>query len=1150
MAQFVSLHNHTEYSLLDGLCKISDLIKAAKGAEMPAVAITDHGNLFGVIEFYKKALQANIKPIIGMEAYVAKQPISAKKREGIKKAYNHLVLLAKNMEGYKNLIKLASLAYEKGFYYRPRIDDAILEEYSGGLLGMSACLKGIIPELLINNRREEALEKVRKYREIFDGDFYIEIMDHGIDEELIAKERLIELGQELDIPVIATNDSHYMKREHAFAHELMLCIQTQTTMSDPKRFKISTHELYFKSREEMETLFRDIPEALDNTMMVADKCNVLLDFTKRNLPRFPLPESEKSLDVDGYLAKAAHEGLAARYSKVIPSLEERLEYELSVIHKMKFSDYFLVVKDFIDFAHRNNIPVGPGRGSAAGSLVSYALGITNIDPIKYDLLFERFLNPERVTMPDIDIDFCYERRDEVIKYIKQKYSEDCVTQIITFGRMNARAVVRDVGRVLDIPYDDVDRLAKLIPLTIGITLKHALENSQELRKAVESNQAYKKLFEHAQILEGTVRHASTHAAGIVIAPEPLTNYLPLFVNPKTGETTTQYSMNYIEDIGLLKMDILGLRTLTVIQDCVHLIHQRGKELDIERISLNDMKTFELFARGDTVSIFQFESSGMRDYLRKLNPETIEDLTAMNALYRPGPLGSNMIDDFIKRKHGEKEIEYLHSKLEPILRETYGIIVYQEQVMLIASDLAGFSMGHADILRWAMGKKKFELMREKKEEFLDGCLKNGIDRKTAEEIFDHIDKFAGYGFNKSHSAGYALIAYQTAYLKTHYPQEFMAATMSSEMDQTEKIVVMLEECRQINIPVLPPDIMKSEVKFTVEEDSIRFGLGAIKNVGHTAMQSLIGEREKFQNVRHFYEFCEHIDSRLISKKVLESLIKAGALDNLEGSRAQKTAAIEKALNYAHRSISDREKGQTNIFALSGEPDASGHIEKYPPLQEVEEWTRYKTLGYEKEVLGFYLSGHPLDKYHDEVECLSTHLITELPNLADNAPVRNGGIITASKISYTKRDPSKSIAFLTLEDFSGSIEAILFSGFFKKYRPLIDEDNMVFIRGKLSKRYGDNPKIIIEEIIPIEKARNKFTKKVLISLTAQGLKPAELESIDNVVHNAGGNCDLFIEVKTSANERLMLKSGKYRINADNKTISELRELLGKDNVKIAG
>jgi len=1150
MAQFVSLHNHTEYSLLDGLCKISDLIKAAKEAEMPAVAITDHGNLFGVIEFYKKALQANIKPIIGMEAYVAKQPISAKKREGIKKAYNHLVLLAKNMEGYKNLIKLASLAYEKGFYYRPRIDDAILEEYSGGLLGTSACLKGIIPELLINNRREEALEKVRKYREIFDGDFYIEIMDHGIDDELIAKERLIELGQELDIPVIATNDSHYMKREHAFAHELMLCIQTQTTMSDPKRFKISTHELYFKSREEMETLFRDIHEALDNTMMVADKCNVLLDFTKRNLPRFPLPESEKSLDVDGYLAKAAHEGLAARYSKVTQSLEERLEYELSVIHKMKFSDYFLVVKDFIDFARRNNIPVGPGRGSAAGSLASYALGITNIDPIKYDLLFERFLNPERVTMPDIDIDFCYERRDEVIKYIKQKYSEDCVTQIITFGRMNARAVVRDVGRVLDIPYDDVDRLAKLIPLTIGITLKHALENSQELRKAVESNQAYKKLFEHAQILEGTVRHASTHAAGIVIAPEPLTNYLPLFVNPKTGETTTQYSMNYIEDIGLLKMDILGLRTLTVIQDCVHLIHQRGKELDIERISLNDMRTFELFARGDTVSIFQFESSGMRDYLRKLNPETIEDLTAMNALYRPGPLGSNMIDDFIKRKHGEKEIEYLHSKLEPILRETYGIIVYQEQVMRIASDLAGFSMGHADILRWAMGKKKFELMREKKEEFLDGCLKNGIDRETAEEIFDHIDKFAGYGFNKSHSAGYALIAYQTAYLKTHYPQEFMAATMSSEMDQTEKIVVMLEECRQINIPVLPPDIMKSEVKFTVEENSIRFGLGAIKNVGHTAMQSLINEREKFQNVRHFYEFCEHIDSRLINKKVLESLIKAGALDNLEGSRAQKTAAIEKVLNYAHRSISDREKGQTNIFALSGEPDASGHIEKYPPLQEVEEWTRYKTLGHEKEVLGFYLSGHPLDKYRDEIEYLSTHLITELPNLADNTQVRNGGIITASKISSTKRDPSKSIAFLTLEDFSGSIEAILFSDFFKKYRPLIEEDTMVFIRGKLSKRDGDNPKIIIEEMIPIEKARNKFTKKVLIALTAQGLKPAELESIDNVVHNAGGKCDLFIEVKTSANERLMLKSGKYRINADNKTISELRELLGKDNVKIAG
>ncbi|KPK95933.1 hypothetical protein AMJ80_02760 [bacterium SM23_31] len=1150
MAQFVSLHNHTEYSLLDGLCKISDLIKAAQNAEMHAVAITDHGNLFGVIEFYKKALKANIKPVIGMEAYVAKQPVSTKKREGIKKAYNHLLLLAKNMEGYKNLIKLASLAYEKGFYYRPRIDDELLEQYSGGLLGMSACIKGIIPELLINNRREEAVEKVKKYREIFNGDFYIELMDHGIDEELVVKERLIELARDLDIPVVATNDSHYMKKEHALAHEVMLCIQTQTTMSDPKRFKISTHELYFKNGEEMGTLFGEIPEALENTMMVADKCNVLLDFTKRNLPKFPLPESEKSLDVDGYLARAAHEGLVSRYSKVTPDLEERLEYELSVIHKMKFSDYFLVVKDFIDFAGRNSIPVGPGRGSAAGSLVSYALGITNIDPIKYDLLFERFLNPERVTMPDIDIDFCYERRDEVIKYIKRKYGEDCVTQIITFGRMNARAVVRDVGRVLDIPYDDVDRLAKLIPLTLGITLKHALENSRELSKIIESNQTYKELFEHAQILEGTVRHASTHAAGIVIAPEPLTNYLPLFVNSKTSETTTQYSMNYIEDIGLLKMDILGLRTLTVISESVNMVHHRGKELDIRHIPFNDKKTFELFARGDTVGIFQFESSGMRDYLKKLKPETIEDLTAMNALYRPGPLGSNMVDDFIKRKHGEKEIEYIHAKLEPILRETYGIIVYQEQVMRIAGELAKFSMGHADILRWAMGKKNFELMREKKEEFLDGCVKNKIGRETAEEIFDHIDKFAGYGFNKSHSAGYALIAYQTAYLKTHYPREFIAATMSSEMDQTDKIVVMLEECRQMNIPVLPPDIMKSGVKFTVEDDGIRFGLGAIKNVGKTAMQALIKEREKFKNARHFYEFCEHIDSHLINKKVLESLIQAGALDNLEGSRAQKAAAIEKALNYAHQSIADREKGQTNIFALgSGSGDAT-HIEKYPPLQKVEEWTRYKTLRLEKEVLGFYLSGHPLDKYRDEVEYLSSHPITGLPKLADNTTVRNGGIITASKISSTRRDPSKSIAFLTLEDFSGSIEAILFADSFKKYRSLIVEDTMVFIRGKLSKREEDNPKIIIEEIIPIEKARSTFTKKVLISLIAQGLKPSELESIDNVVQNAGGNCELHIEVKTSAGERLVLKSEKYRINADNSTISELRELLGKDNVKIAG
>ena len=1154
MTDFVHLHNHTEFSLLDGLCRINDLVKAAQEAKMSSVAITDHGNLFGAIEFYQKAIQAQIKPIIGMEAYVAQTPIENEKNSSgsNRRAYNHLIILAKNLKGYKNLLKLASLAYEKGFYYRPRIDDTMLEQYSEGLLGMSACIKGIIPELLSNDKRREAEDKLQQYRDIFQGEFYIELMDHGIDEELIAKQRLVDLAHDKDIPLVATNDIHYLKKEHASVQEVKLCIQTQTTMSDPKRFKLSTQELYFKSVQEMEVLFEAMPEALSNTNMVADKCNVLLDFSSRNLPKYPLTVENIDIGVDKYLAKLSYEGLETKYPTVSPEIEKRLEEELSVIHKMNFSDYFLVVKDFIDFARKNDIPVGPARGSAAGSITSYALGITNIDPLKYDLIFERFLNHDRVTMPDIDIDFCFERREEIIDYCKQKYGEDCVTQIITFGSMNAKAVVRDVGRAMDISYDEVDTLAKLIPNTPKVTLKIALENSNELRESVESNPQYKKLFEEAQVLEGMARHASTHAAGIIIAPEPLTNFLPLFKNPKTGDTTSQYSMNYIENIGLLKMDILGLRTLTVIHDCVNTVRKTDKTLDLETIPLDDKEAFKLFSGGDTVGVFQFESSGMRDYLRKLQPECIEDLIAMNALYRPGPLGNNMVDDFIKRKHGEKKIEYIHEKLEPVLKETYGILVYQEQVMRIASDVAGFTMGNADILRWAMGKKNLELMREKKEEFLDGCKKNEIDRETAEKIFDHIDKFAGYGFNKSHSAGYALIAYQTAYLKAHYPHEFMAATLSTELDQTDRIVTLLDECRQMGIEIKSPDIMKSGVNFTVVDNAIIYGLGAIKNVGKAAMGSLIEERNKFEYAQHFFEFCEYVDSRTVNKKVLESLIKSGALDSLGGSRSEKFQSIDKALSYSQYSSAERDKGQTNIFSLD-EDGKTGTMEKdYPPLTVDDEydWSRYEMLGHEKDVLGFYLSGHPLDRYSDELEGLSINRISDLPGLDQNTQVRNGGIVTSSKIYSQKHDPSKSIAFITIEDFSGSIEAILFDENFSKYRSLIEVGAMIFISGKLSRKEEGNPKITIDDIIPIEQARKTFTKKVRISLTAQGFKPSALDSLNSVAQKAKGDCELFIEVKTSSNQRLLMKSDTYRINPHDKTIRELRELLGNDSVKIAG
>ncbi|MFC1553511.1 DNA polymerase III subunit alpha, partial [candidate division KSB1 bacterium] len=1111
-------------------------------------AITDHGNMFGVIEFYKKAIKQGVKPIIGMEAYVTKQLLKDETKSGIKNAYNHLVLLAKNMEGYKNLIKLASLAYEKGFYYRPRIDEEMLEQYSGGILATSACLRGAVPELLLNNKRAEAEDKVKQYLDIFNGDFYIEVMDHGIEEELMVKEPLIELAHDMDVPLIATNDSHYMKKDHALAHEALLCIQTQTTLSDENRFKISTHEIYFKNQQEMEELFPNNPEAIENTLKIADKCNVLFEFGKRNLPKHRIPEEDSDLNADSYLEKLTREGLESKYPEITPELEKRLEYELSIIHKMNFSDYFLVVKDFIKYAKDHSIPVGPGRGSAAGSLISYSLGITNIDPMKYDLLFERFLNPERVSMPDIDIDFCFERREEVIKYVKNTYGDESVTQIITFGTMKARGVVRDVGRVMDVPYDEVDKLAKLIPETLGITLEDALKNTPELAELVNSNSTYRTLFDHALILEGTSRHASTHAAGLVIAPEPLTNFLPLFMNQKTGETTTQYSMNHIEDIGLLKMDILGLRTLTVISDSVKLIRNKDEEFDIENISLDDKQTLDLFSNGLTVGVFQFESSGMRDYLKKLRPECIEDLIAMNALYRPGPLGSNMVDDFIKRKHGEKEIEYMHPKLEPILKETYGIIVYQEQVMRIAGDLAGFTMGNADILRSAMGKKKIDVMREKKSEFIEGCAKNNLSSDLAEELFDHIDHFAGYGFNKSHSAGYAIIAYQTAYLKTHFPWEFMAATMSSEMDSTDRIVILLDECKQMKIPVLPPDIMKSDVKFTVEKKGIRFGLGAIKNVGVAAISSLLKERPNYLKVKNLYEFCEHIDSRTTNKKVMESLIKAGALDCIEGTRARKLESIEKAMNFAQQLITDREKGQTNIFSLDS--DDKDSLKGYPDLEIAEEWSRYTTLAYEKEMLGFYLSGHPLDKYRDEINGLSTPESNKIHLLSENSPVLKGGIITAIKVSATKKDPSKSIAFINIEDFNGSTEALLFSDTFADFREMIVEDKMVFIRGKLSKRDEDNPKIIVEEVIPIEQARKKFTKEVHISLVAQGFEPSALDELDDLLSKSKGKCNLIIRIKTSSNENLLMKSTNYQVNPNNKLINQLRELLGRDNVRIAG
>jgi len=1146
MKEFAHLHVHSHYSLLDGAIKIDDLIRKVKMEKMEAVALTDHGNMFGAVEFYQKAIKAGIKPIIGMEAYIAPQSrFNKDSKKSISDAYYHLVLLVKNQEGYKNLIKLSTLGYLEGFHYRPRIDTEILKKYAEGLIGLSACIKGEIPNLILNNKYDEAKKKAIEYTEIFNGDFYLELQDHGMEEEKRSVEKVLQINKETGIPLVATNDAHYMKREDAKAHEILLCMKTGTDLSDPGRMKFSTDELYLKTPKEMKSLFNEYPEAVENTVLIAEKCNLLLDFTRQHLPDYPIPETESSKDLNEYLSKVVYENLRQIKGDVLPNYEERLKYELSVVKKMGFAGYFLIVKDFIDFAKQRNIPVGLGRGSAAGSLVSHCLGITNIDPIEYNLLFERFLNPERVTMPDIDIDFCDERRNEIIEYVTEKYGSENVTQIITFGSMNAKGVVRDVGRVMGLSYGEVDKIAKLIPGTLGITLERALKVSSELKEHIDSNEKYGELIQYAKVLEGLARHTSIHAAGIVITPTPLTNYLPLYKSPQSNDVTTQYTMKYVEEIGLLKMDFLGLRTLSVIDNTLKSLKEKDIEININEIPLDDKKTFGLFSRGETIGVFQFESSGMREYLKKLKPEGIEDLIAMNALYRPGPLGSGMVDDFIQRKHGKKKVEYLHPMLEPILKETYGVVVYQEQVMRIASDLGGFSLGDADLLRRAMGKKLVDEMRAQNEEFLKGTSKNKIPEKVAEEIFDLMDKFAGYGFNKSHSTGYGLIAYQTAYLKVHYPAEFMANTLSTEMDKIERIVTLIEECKRMNIQLYPPDVNRSVEKFVAQNEGISFGLGAIKNVGKSAIESIISARETIGNFKTIFDFLENVDLRAVNKKVMESLIQSGATDSLEGTRAQKITGLEVANSYAQTKQSEKEKGQTNIFDMGGETtevEMNGMIQ----LPKVVEWSKFESLAKEKEFLGFYLSGHPLLKYEDEVQCLSTVPLDLIKSLKDKTSIQIGGIITTIKTHITKKNDV--MAFITLEDFSGNVELIAFADTYEKYKDLISNDSMVFIKGTISTKDDENPKIICNEILPLDEVGEKIAKKLIVSLELNNIKESILRSVDELISEHKGEKELYLEIKGNVGEILTLKSKKYTVSLNKELLISLKEILGKENVMI--
>jgi len=1065
MAQdFVHLHVHTEYSLLDGSCKIPALMKKAKEHGMNALAVTDHGSMYGTVEFFKKAKDAGLNPIIGCEVYVAPKTRFDKTSKSEEGNY-HLVLLAKDTEGYKNLLALVSKANLEGFYYKPRVDKEILALHSKGLVAMTACLQGEIPQALLKGDRKKADHILSQYTDIFGREnLYLEIMDHGLEPQREVNPMLVELSKASGIPLVATNDVHYLSKSDSIAHEVQLCIQTGKTMSDANRLSFDSEEFYLKSGDEMLQVFREIPQALASTREIAEKCALEFDFKTYHLPQFPVPEGKT---LEGFLEELCDEGMKKRYSEVTPELEERLRYELSVIKDMGFSAYFLIIWDFINFAKSKGIPVGPGRGSAAGSLVAYLLEITEIDPIRFGLIFERFLNPGRKSMPDVDTDFCVERRGEVIQYVNEKYGRDHVSQIITFGRMKARAAVRDVGRVLSLELPYVDKIAKLIP-SIS-TIEEGLKND-ELKAIYTSDEKARKLIDTAKVVEGLARNSSIHAAGVIISKDPLSTHVPL-QKMNGDEIVAQYEMNSVSDIGLLKMDFLGLRNLTVINNCLRMIKENcGVTLDMNSLPLNDPGVYKLLSEARTNGVFQFESSGMQRYLKDLKPERFEDIVAMCALYRPGPLESGMVDDFIKGRHGKIKVEYFHPMLESVLKETYGVIVYQEQVMKIANVLAGFTMAEADDLRKAMGKKKVEIMAKMEKNFIDGAEKNNVNVKIAKEIWDIIVKFAGYGFNKSHTVAYAMVAYQTAYLKANHPLEYMAALLTSVMDKIDKVSFFMKECINMGIEVLPPHINESDLEFSVRPGGIRFGLAAIRNVGRAAIESIIATRRKVKGFTSISHFCNEVDSKSVNKKVVESLIKSGAMDCLGETRATLMANLDYVIEAGARIQKERRTGQISLFDLPGGEDESALElpEKKP------EYERETILGFEKEMLGLYISDHPLNSYRDLWPGKIKTQIAELEQLANNSTVVCGGIAVTVKKHTTKGN--QTMAFLTLEDLSGSVEVVALPKAYDKAREYIVEDGLLVIKGKVeikesSKESDDEPaandaKLIADEIYPLD------------------------------------------------------------------------------------
>lgn len=1128
---FVHLHVHSEYSLLDGAARISELPKAAAKLGQQAIAITDHGVLYGAIDFYKACQKEGIKPIIGCEVYVA--PRGRFQKEGkVDANLGHLVLLAENMTGYKNLIRLVSLAYTEGFYYKPRVDYELLREHSEGLIALSACLAGEIPDLLLAGQQGEAEERALCYQELFgEGNFFLELQDHGLREQKIVNQKLVALSKKTGIPLVATNDVHYLKKEDAEAQDILLCIQTAKSVDDESRLKFPSSEFYLKSAEEMAELFE--AEALENTVRIAKRCSVTFDFNAMHLPRYETPGKPGE-----YLRELCYELLEEKYPEPDEVVLTRLEYELGLIEEMGYPSYFLIVWDFVRYAREKGIPVGPGRGSAASSIVAYILGITNIDPLAFELVFERFLNPERVTMPDVDIDFCYERRDEVIDYVVQKYGADSVAQIATFGTMAARAVVRDVGRALNFSYAEVDRIAKMIPNQQGITLEKAFELSQDLREAYDSDSRVAKLMDLARQLEGLPRHASVHAAGVVITEEALTEYIPI---QKTvdGVIITQYPMGLLEELGLLKMDFLGLRTLTVMEDTKEIVrHSEGIEIDFERLPLDDEATYVLMQDGYTKGVFQLESPGMRDMIKELKPSTFEDVVAAVALFRPGPMEN--IPDFIASKHGLKKVSYLHPSLEPILDKTYGIMVYQEQIMQVASIMAGFSYGQADILRRAMGKKKIELLMQMKAEFVNGCLANGHSEELAVQIYDLIEKFANYGFNRAHSVPYALLAYQTAYLKAHYPEAYMAALLTSMMGNTNKVTEYINECQRMGISILPPDINESYADFTVVGECIRFGLAAIKNIGQAAIESIVAGRKAQGAYASLEDFVNRVDLRAVNKRAIESLIKAGALDSLGYNRSQLIAILDRVIDTSARQQKQRESGQYSLFDME-----EGFAQESIPIPDIGEYPVSEMLAMEKEYLGIYVSGHPLDEKKDLLSKLTTTDSLGLLELMDEQEVVLGGLVRQTKRISTRN--GELMAFVTIEDLSGQVEVVVFPRVFQRAHQFLEDDTVVIVRGRVSWQ-DDEVKILAEEVSSLDSYRQVLYLRISRGeLEEEGYDyEARLAELKGLLREHHGNTPVYLYL--ADRKELIKTKPMYWVNVSAVLLQTLRDILGSEGVRL--